>query len=61
MFFRKKGKPVTTSRVTLGLGILVTGIGRMIGGRIGNTVTGFGLAHIVLGSLDMFRPAVKGR
>jgi len=61
VFFRKKKKAVTTSRATLGLGVLVTGLGRMIGGKIGNTVTGFGLAHIVLGSLDMFRPTVRGR
>ncbi|MDO9534403.1 MAG: hypothetical protein Q7J85_03505 [Bacillota bacterium] len=52
---------MTTSRATLGLGVLVTGLGKMIGGKIGNTVTGFGLAHIVLGSLDMFRPTVRGR
>jgi hypothetical protein len=31
----------------------------MIGGMIGAGITGFGLAHVVLGVLDMFRPTVQ--
>jgi len=42
-----------------GLGILVTGLGRMMGGRIGAGLYGFGLAHIVLGVLDRFRPSTR--
>lgn len=31
----------------------------LIGGTFGAGVSGFGLAHILLGILDMFRPSVK--
>lgn len=55
----KMDSAVTTSMVVLGLGALVTGAGRMIGGRLGAGVTGFGLAHVTLGILDMFRPAIR--
>lgn len=49
----------TTSWVLTGLGAAVTGLGRKIGGSIGAGLTGFGLAHVVLGFLDMFRPSVR--
>ncbi|MGI6606174.1 MAG: hypothetical protein ACOX2X_03910 [Peptococcia bacterium] len=47
----------TTSLVLTGLGATVTGIGALVGGRMGAGLTGFGLAHVVLGTLDMFRPS----
>ncbi len=60
MMFMKNNK-TTTSKFIIGLGALVTGIGRLVGGRAGDGITGFGLAHIVLGALNMFRPMLKGR
>ena len=51
--------PETTSMVVMGLGAIVTGAGRMVGGRLGAGITGFGLAHVALGHLDMFRPTVR--
>lgn len=38
-----------------GLGLMVTGLGRVVGGRIGDAMSGFGMAHIVLGIADAFR------
>lgn len=58
--FRTK-KPASTSKALIGIGAFVTGIGKMIGGRVGDGITGFGLAHVVLGTLDMFRPSVRFR
>ncbi len=55
----KMDSPETTSMVVMGLGAIVTGAGRLIGGRLGAGVTGFGLAHVALGLLDMFRPTVR--
>ena len=53
-------KGITTSYVVIGLGVIVALIGfYLIGGTLGAGVTGFGLAHILLGILDMFRPSVK--
>jgi len=50
----------TTSWVVVGVGAAVTAIGAtLLAGNFGAGVTGFGLAHIVLGLLDMARPAVK--
>lgn len=46
----------TSSWIVTGLGATVTGIGALVGGRMGAGLTGFGLAHLVLGTLDMFRP-----
>ena len=48
-----------TGWIVSGLGVAVTGLGRMVGGRIGAGIAGFGLAHIVLGFLDKFRPSVR--
>jgi hypothetical protein len=42
-----------------GRGAVVTGIGRMVGGRMGAWISGFGLAHVVLGLLDLTRPTVR--
>ncbi len=58
---RRKNRATTTSKAVIGIGALVTGLGRLVGGRIGDSITGFGLAHIVLGALDMFRPSIRIR
>jgi len=49
----------TTSWVVTGVGAVVTDAGYMTGGMLGACITGFGLAHVVLGILDMFRPTVQ--
>jgi len=49
----------TTSWVVACVGAVVAGVGTMVGGNLGAGITGFGLAHIVLGILDMFRPTVR--
>ncbi|KXG75155.1 hypothetical protein AN618_20250 [Fervidicola ferrireducens] len=49
----------TTGWVVAGIGAVVAGVGTMVGGTLGAGITGFGLAHIVLGVLDMFRPTVR--
>lgn len=53
----KKG--MTTSWGVTGLGVVVTGVGKMVGGTLGAGIMGFGLAHVALGILDMFRPTVR--
>ena len=53
----KKG--TTTSWTVAGLGVAVTGIGKVVGGPLGAGIMGFGLAHIMLGMLDMMRPTVR--
>lgn len=58
--FRKRKKK-TTSNLVISLGVVATSIGRFVGGRLGRGITGFGLAHIVLGTLDKFRPTVRNR
>ncbi len=55
----KMDSAATTSMVVLGLGAIVTSAGRIIGGRLGAGVTGFGLAHVTLGFLDMLRPTIR--
>ncbi len=45
----------TTSNYIIGLGALVTGAGKLIGGKLGSGITGFGVAHIILGTLDKYR------
>ncbi len=52
-------KGSTTSWTVAGLGLIVTGVGRMVGGNLGAGLMGFGLAHVVLGLADMFRPLVR--
>jgi hypothetical protein len=54
-------KTTTTSLVLTGLGATVTGLGALVGGRMGAGLTGFGLAHVVLGTLDMFRSSRRTR
>lgn len=49
----------TTSWIVTGVGAVVTGIGYVTGGMIGAGIMGFGLAHVVLGVLDMLRPSVR--
>lgn len=44
-----------TGLVVAGLGILLTGIGRMVGGKMGDNLSGFGIAHVMLGVLDTLR------
>ena len=40
-------------------GWIVTGVGAYLGGNIGAGVAGFGIAHVVLGVLDNFRPTIR--
>jgi hypothetical protein len=49
----------TTSWIVTGVGAAVTGAGALVGGSFGAGVAGFGLAHVVLGVLDNFRPTVR--
>ncbi len=49
----------TTSWGVAGLGLVVTGLGRAVGGTLGAGLMGFGLAHVVLGLADMFRPEIR--
>lgn len=49
----------TTSWTVAGLGLVVTGVGRMVGGTLGAGIMGFGLAHLILGLADMCRPVVR--
>jgi len=50
-------KSTTTSWVVTGLGAVVSGLGAtMRQSRLGTGILGFGLAHMVLGILDMVRP-----
>jgi hypothetical protein len=55
-------EPKTTSWIVVGLGAVVSLIGQMSRpGELGAGILGFGLAHIVLGILDMLRPTVRQR
>lgn len=49
----------TTSWIIVGIGVVVSLIGWYIAGMTGAGILGFGLAWIVLGILDMLRPAVQ--
>ncbi|MGI5857774.1 MAG: hypothetical protein ACOX8P_00385 [Tepidanaerobacteraceae bacterium] len=51
----------TTSWIVIGVGAIVTAAGYMVSGNIGAGIMGFGLAHVVLGILDMFRPTVVNK
>ena len=55
MFTDKISSENSTGYIVAGVGLLVTGIGRVLGGRLGDTLAGFGIAHLVLGILDSFR------
>ena len=50
-------KKNTTSWFVTGLGAAMTRVGSRVGGSLGAGIRGFGLAHIILGTLDMFRPS----
>ena len=52
--FRKKRMPVN-SKLIMGLGALVTTVGKLVGGKVGSGIAGFGLAHIFLGTLAKYR------
>ncbi len=55
-------KSSTTSMTVVGVGAVVTGLGRMMIRKrrnLGAMVAGFGLAHVALGLLDMIRPTVR--
>jgi hypothetical protein len=54
-----RAKSTTTSWAVTGVGAVVTGVGKLIGGRLGAVISGFGLAHVALGLLDMARPTVR--
>ncbi|NMB36065.1 MAG: hypothetical protein GX989_07275 [Firmicutes bacterium] len=60
MFF-VRNKTKNAGKFILGLGALITGMGRLVGGRTGDGLTGFGLAHVVMGTLDLLRPGLRGR
>ena len=60
--FQKKRSSSISSWSVIGLGALVALLGfsmRHKNERLQAGITGFGLAHILLGSLDMLRNAVK--
>ncbi|MDO9535493.1 MAG: hypothetical protein Q7J85_09240 [Bacillota bacterium] len=63
-FQKKKSSPAVTSWTVIGLGALVMLLGNSMSDvdeRFRAGVSGFGLAHILLGALDMFRPTIKER
>ncbi len=55
MQMKKMIKQNKTGYFVSGLGFVVTGLGRVVGGRIGDAVSGFGMAHIVLGIAEALR------
>jgi len=63
-FHKKQSSPSITSWTVIGLGALVMLLGNSMSDadeRFRAGVSGFGLAHIILGALDMFRPSIKDR
>ncbi|NPV70394.1 MAG: hypothetical protein HPY55_07090 [Firmicutes bacterium] len=53
-------KPTTTSWTVIAIGAAVSGIGyTLLPSNFGAGVLGFGLAHVVLGALDLLRPSVR--
>ena len=57
MMIEEKGNK--TGMAVAGMGLVITGLGRMVGGTVGAGITGFGLAHVVLGVTDMFKPLLR--
>lgn len=52
--------PKTTSWAVVGIGALVTLLGwYLLPGELAAGILGFGLAHVLLGLLDMVRPTVR--
>ena len=53
-------KAATTSLAVTGVGAAVSGVGAfLLKNKWGAGILGFGLAHVVLGLLDMLRPTVR--
>ena len=53
---------MTRSWIVIGLGVVVSLLGwYMAPSAWGYGILGFGLAHIVLGALDLFREPARGR
>ncbi len=53
-------KSTTTGWIVTSLGAVVSGVGAtMRRSRLGTGILGFGLAHVVLGVLDLLRPTVN--
>jgi hypothetical protein len=53
-------KATTTSLAVTGTGAAVSGLGAfLLKSKWGAGILGFGLAHVVLGLLDMTRPSVR--
>lgn len=48
-----------TGLAMAGAGLFIAGVGRVVGGTMGAGITGFGLAHVAMGMMDMFKPLVK--
>ena len=60
--FQKKRSPAVSSWSVIGLGALVTILGFSMRGtneKLQAGITGFGLAHILLGALDMLRSTAR--
>lgn len=56
----KAKDPTTTGWAVSGLGLLVSSLGaKMVDRKIGAGILGFGLAHVILGQLDRYRPTIK--
>ena len=55
---KKKLSPA--SKAALTTGAMVAGAGALIGGRLGFSIAGFGVAHMVLGGADMIKSDFKG-
>jgi len=56
----KAKDPTTTGWAVSGLGLLVSSLGaKMVDRKIGAGILGFGLAHMILGQLDRYRPTIK--
>lgn len=44
-----------TSWGMAGLGLVITGVGKAVGGTLGAGLIGFGMAHMVMGLADIFK------
>ncbi|MCR4401540.1 MAG: hypothetical protein NUW12_01970 [Firmicutes bacterium] len=54
--------PKSTSWIVVVLGAAVSAVGQVMRpGELGSGILGFGLAHVLLGFLDMLRPTVRQR
>lgn len=48
-----------TGLAIAGAGLVITGVGKMVGGTMGAGIMGFGLANVALGLADMFKPMLR--